>query len=146
MGSIMRFAKPLLAATLALSLNATSGMAEVVVVVSAKSSLTTLTQNQVSDVFLGKSKRFPDGSQAIPVDQAEGSPIHDEFYTAVIGKSAPQLKAHWSKIIFTGRGRPPREASNNSEVKKFLAGNPAAIGYLDKSAVDSSVKALTISP
>ncbi|MFY9328910.1 MAG: phosphate ABC transporter substrate-binding protein [Georgfuchsia sp.] len=142
----MRFVKPLVAATLALSLCAASAMAEVVAVVSTRSSLTTLTKNQVTDIFLGKTSRFPDGSQAIPIDQVEGSAARDEFYAAVAGKSAAQIKAYWSKIIFTCRGSPPREMQNNSEVKKFLGENLAAIGYIDKSELDSSVKVLKISP
>jgi hypothetical protein len=145
MGSIMRLTKPLLAAMLALSLNATSGMAEVVVVVSAKSPVTALSRNQVTDVFLGRTNRFPDGTQAIPIDQSEGFTTRDEFYANFAGKSAAQLKAHWSKIIFTGRGQPPREMPE-SDVKKFLAGNPAAIGYIDKSALDPTVRIVTISP
>ena len=82
MRPIMRLVKPLVAATLALSLNATSGMAEVVPVVSAKSSVTTLTRNQVTDIFLGKTSRFPNGEQAVPIDQTEGSAARDEFSNA----------------------------------------------------------------
>jgi ABC-type phosphate transport system substrate-binding protein len=52
------------------------------------------------------------------------------------------VKAHWSKIVFTGRGQPPRQASNASEAKKLIAENPNAIGYIDHSAVDASVRVL----
>ena len=38
-----------------------SAQEEVVPVVSAKSSVTALNPNQVADIFLGKSTRFPDG-------------------------------------------------------------------------------------
>ena len=142
----MRFVKYLAAIALALGLSAIPAIAEVVTVVSAKSPVTTLTRNQVTDIFLGKNDRFPNGGQAVPINQPEGSPVRDEFYAAVAGKSAAQIKAYWSKIIFTCRGFPPREMSNNSEVKKFLADNLNAIGYIDKSALDNSVKVLRISP
>jgi ABC-type phosphate transport system substrate-binding protein len=112
----------------------------------AKSTVTALSKNQVTDIFLGKTNHFPDGSQAVPIDQVEGSGVREEFYLRFAVKTPALLKAHWSKIIFTGRGQPPKEVPNNSEVKKLLAGNPAAISYIDKSAVDGSVKALTISP
>ena len=52
------------------------------------------------------------------------------------------LKAQWSKIIFTGRGQPPRQASSSSEAKKIIAENPNAIGDIDGSAVDGSVRVL----
>ncbi len=91
-----------------------------VAVVSAKSPVGTLGKNEIADIFLGKASRFPDGHPAVPVDQAEGSPARDEFYLHFAGKSPAQLKAHWSKIIFTGRGQPPREVGNGVEVKKYL--------------------------
>jgi ABC-type phosphate transport system substrate-binding protein len=125
---------------LALSLGTGAVAADVVAVVSSKSPITTLSKNQVADIFLGKTARFPDGSQALPIDQAEGAHARDEFYAKFTGKSAAQLKAHWSKIIFTGRGQPPREVANSIETKKMLAQNPNAIGYIEPSMVDSSVR------
>jgi ABC-type phosphate transport system substrate-binding protein len=129
-------------AALGMSVSAVVAAADVVAVVSAKSPVTTLSKNQTVDIFLGKASRYPDGSQAVPIDQAEGSPARDEFYASYAGKSAAQVKAHWSKIIFTGRGQPPAEAANSAEVKKRIAANPNAIGYIEQSSVDGSVKVL----
>jgi ABC-type phosphate transport system substrate-binding protein len=127
---------------LAFAVEATAKADDVVAVVSAKSSITALNANQVADIFLGKTSHFPDGSQAVPIDQVEGSPAHDKFYAAYTGKSPAQVKAHWSKIIFTGRGQPPKQVANSIEARKLVAENPNAIGYIDNSAVDSSVRVL----
>jgi ABC-type phosphate transport system substrate-binding protein len=116
--------------------------ADVVAVVSAKSPVAALSKSQVADLFLGKSTRFPGGTQAVPIDQSEGTRARDEFYATFAGKSAAQVKAYWAKIIFTGRGEPPRTASNDAEVRKLLAVNPQAIAYLERSAVDGSVRVL----
>jgi ABC-type phosphate transport system substrate-binding protein len=116
--------------------------ADVVAVVSVKSPVAALSKSQVADLFLGKSTRFPGGTQAVPIDQSEGTRARDEFYATFAGKSAAQVKAHWAKIIFTGRGEPPRTASNDAEVRKLLAANPQAIAYLERSAVDGSVRVL----
>lgn len=120
--------------------------ADVVVVVATSSPVKTLARNQVADIFLGKASRFPGGGQAIPIDQTEDSPTRDEFYTTFTGKSASQLKAHWSKIIFTGRGQPPQAVSNSAEVKKRIAENPDTIGYIDARELDGSVRALPLEP
>jgi ABC-type phosphate transport system substrate-binding protein len=125
---------------LALSLHAHGAAAEVVAVVSAANPATSLSKNEIVDIFLGKASRFPDGRAAVPVDQVEGSPERDEFYLRFAGKSAAQLKAHWSKIIFTGRGQPPMEVASGAEVKKYLARNPGAIGYIEATLVDASVR------
>src|SRR5688572_24835426 len=82
---------------------------DVVPVVSAKSPITALSTAQVADIFLGKTSRFPDGSPAVPLDLAEDSPERDRFYAQYTGKSPAQVKSHWAKIIFTGRGQPPRQ-------------------------------------
>jgi ABC-type phosphate transport system substrate-binding protein len=116
--------------------------ATVVTVVSAKSPITALSKTEVADIFLGKSNRFPDGAQATPIDQPETSHLREEFYDKVTGKSLAQLKAYWSKIIFTGRGRPPKTASSGTEVKKLLAENVLAIGYIEDTQVDASVRVL----
>ena len=125
---------------LALGLSISAVSADVVAVVSSKSPITTLSKNQVMNIFLGKTTRFPDGSSAVPIDQTEGSAARDEFYTRIADMSAAQVKAFWSKIIFTGRGQPPKTVANGVEAKKVLLGNPNAIGYIDQSLVDSSVR------
>jgi ABC-type phosphate transport system substrate-binding protein len=117
-----------------------TALAEVVAVVSSKSPVAAVSKNQVVDIFLGRASRFPDGEQAVPIDQTEGSAARDEFYARFAGKSAPQIKAHWAKIIFTGRGHPPEDVANGVEVKKRVVKNLHAIGYIDKSLVDGSVR------
>ena len=117
-----------------------SAQAEVVVVVSSKSSVTSLTAEQTAKIFLGKVVTFPNERTAFPIDQPEGSTIRDEFYSKVAHKNSSQLTAYWAKIIFTGEGRPPQLISGDVAVRKAIANNPNAIGYIDKSAVNHSVR------
>ncbi len=129
-------------AGLVLSLNCRASMADVIAVVSARNPVTSLSKEQIVNIFTGKSTLFPNGEQAQPVDQTEGVVTRDEFYLTFAGKSAAQIKANWAKLIFTGRGRPPKTVLNDSEVKKWIAENPNAIGYIQRNMVDASVKAL----
>lgn len=115
---------------------------DVVAVVSAKSPVAGLNASQVADIFLGKTNRFPDGTLAVPVDLPEESSARERFYAEYAGKSPAQVKAHWSKIIFTGRGQPPKTMSNGAEAKKFVADNPNAIAYIDSRLVDNSLRVL----
>jgi ABC-type phosphate transport system substrate-binding protein len=121
-----------------------SARAQTVVIVSTKNPLSKLTADQVSQIFLGQTSTFYTGGKAEPLDQAEGSPLRQEFYTKVLGKSQAQLKAHWSKQAFSGKGNAPTVLSGNAEVVKKVAENPKYISYVDKSAVDGSVKVVTI--
>jgi len=122
----------------AMTLVVAAAHADVVVVVAAGSSVGQLTREQVADIFLGQAANFPGGGQAVPVDQ-DGA-AHDEFCTKVAGKSAAQVKAYWAKQSFSGKGTPPKSVAGDEDVKKFLAANPNAIGYIEKSKVDASVK------
>lgn len=123
-----------------LSLSTATAAADIVAIVAATSSQTVLSKNEVMDIFLGKTTRFPDGKPAQPIDQIEGSPARDEFYRTFAGKSPAQIKAYWSKIIFTGRGQPPPEVSRSTDLKKRIVEHPGAIGYIEQRNVDDSVK------
>lgn len=119
---------------------AASAYADVVVVVSAKSAISSLTSEQATKIFLGKTETFPGGGNAIPIDQTEGNSVRDEFYSRIVHKNPAQVSAYWTKIIFTGDGYPPRQMDGDADVRKAVAGNPNAIGYINRSAVDSSVR------
>ncbi|MFN7941110.1 MAG: phosphate ABC transporter substrate-binding protein [Thermoanaerobaculia bacterium] len=125
---------------LALAVRPAPARVDIVAIVSAKSSVQTLTTPQVADIFLGKSSRFPDGAKAVPLDQPEGSAARDEFYATFAGKSAAQMKAHWSKIIFTGRGQPPDEVPDSAAARKRVAEDPNAIAYIERTLADDSVR------
>ena len=128
-----------LAAGLALSLSSFC-FAEIAVIVHPSAGVDSLTQDDVARLFLGKSKSFPSGGQAVPVNQSEGSAARDKFNEAVCKKNASQYKAYWSQLVFTGKGTPPKDAGNDAAVKALVAANPKMIGYVDAGAVDASVK------
>jgi ABC-type phosphate transport system substrate-binding protein len=121
-----------------------SSSGDIVVVVAAENPVRSLSLVQLEDIFLGRTNRFPNGRSAVPIDQSDGSAARADFYTRILGRSLPQIKAHWSKIIFTGRGRPPRHVPNGLEVRKLLADDARAIGYLERGLVDDSVRVVGI--
>lgn len=116
----------------------------VVVVVSADSPLVELRRQWLADIYLGRSSRFPDGRRAVPIDLEPGIPERAEFYERYLGRSLAEVKTHWSKLIFTGRGRPPPALSSGEEVKGRVSGDPSAIGYLEEALVDGSVRVVRI--
>jgi ABC-type phosphate transport system substrate-binding protein len=125
---------------LALTTCAIAAQAQVAVVVNPKSAAASMTADQVAGIFLGKTSTLPSGATAAAADQAEGSAVREHFYTKVAGKQAAQVKAAWSRLVFSGKATPPKELGSSADVKKFVAANPDAIGYIEKSAVDGSVK------
>ncbi|TFW30075.1 phosphate ABC transporter substrate-binding protein [Duganella callida] len=120
--------------------------ADFVIVVSAKSPVATLKAEQVAAIFLAQTGRYPGGDEAVPVDLPVGTPLRDEFYSKVAARSPALMKAYWTKMVFTGRGQPPREAANSAAVRRLVAENPAVIGYIDRAALDPSVKVVQVTP
>lgn len=118
--------------------------ADLVVIVSARSPVTMLRADQVAAIFLGQSARFPDGQEAVPLDQRIGSPQRDEFYARVTSKTPALLKAWWSKMVFTGRGQPPLEAPDSAAVRRCVADDPGKVGYIDRGALDASVRPVLV--
>jgi ABC-type phosphate transport system substrate-binding protein len=117
-------------------------MAQIAIVAGVKSTTTALTREQVSALFLGKSTQLPGAGIPVLIDQLESVDARQIFYAKVTEKTPAQVKAVWSRLVFSGKGSPPKEVANSAEVKKLVNANPDAIGYIEKSAVDATVKVL----
>jgi ABC-type phosphate transport system substrate-binding protein len=109
-------------------------------VVNPKNAAPQMSSDQAAQYFLGKS------TSLTPVDQPEGSAIRAEFYKKLADKEASQVKAIWSKLVFTGKGTLPKELGSSDAVKKAIAADVNAIGYIEKSAVDGTVKVVATLP
>jgi ABC-type phosphate transport system substrate-binding protein len=109
---------------------------EIAVIVNPKNPATRMFSEQAAQFFIGKSTLFT------PIEHNDGSALRNEFNTKVLGKDSAQVKSIWSKLVFTGKGTAPKEYGSSAEVKKAVAADPTAIGYIEKSAVDDSVKVI----
>lgn len=132
--------------TINIGTSTASAAAEVIVVAARNSPLSRLTADQATDIFLGRIDDIPGIGRVIPIDQAEGSTAREEFYKKAAQKNPAQLKAYWSRRIFTGKGEPPAEVGSAADVKRAIATNPHMIGYIQKQALDGSVKPLLVIP
>jgi ABC-type phosphate transport system substrate-binding protein len=110
------------------------------VVVASSSKAASMDANAAKRVFLGRETSVG-GAPAQVVYQKSG-PVRESFDKSVLGKAGAELTTYWSRLIFTGKAKPPTEVDNDAAVKAKLAANPGAIGYISDGAVDSSVKVL----
>jgi ABC-type phosphate transport system substrate-binding protein len=115
--------------------------AEVAVIVHQDNTNSSISKNEVARIYLGKLKSFPNGSDAIPIDLNSGD-AKKEFYAKVVRKSDAQLRAYWSRIIFTGKGQPPRQESSEDSVLNLISTNPNLVGYVQASKVTDNVKVI----
>ena len=97
-------------------------------------------QSEVANIFLGKDKSLKG------VDQAGWNSAKEAFYAGVTSKNESQLKSYWSGLIFTGKGQPLPSVADDAAVVAKVAAEADAIGYVDASAVNGSVKVLFTLP
>lgn len=118
-----------------------SAWADVVVIINNENQVT-LSKKDISRIFLGKLKTYSTGNSIKPINAGHQDNLRNAFNRKVLNKSSNQVKAYWSKLIFSGKGTMPKELSSDAEIKAFIAGNPDAIGYIDSNNLDKSVKVI----
>jgi ABC-type phosphate transport system substrate-binding protein len=101
-----------------------------VVVVHPSNPSRTLSRKFVSEVFLKKTTRWPDGSVIHPADLVPEAPARARFSEDVLKRSVAEVKNYWQQVIFSGRDVPPPELPDDDSVLKFVAKNAGAIGYV----------------
>lgn len=123
-----------------LALQAQTASADLVVVTGQKSGVDRLTQQEVIFLYMGRWRLLPSGVPAMPLDLAIDSPERADFYRRLVNKEPAEIKAYWSRLVFSGGSRPPYATENREELIRLINNNPGAIGYLDRSQVDSRLR------
>ncbi|PCJ40266.1 MAG: phosphate ABC transporter substrate-binding protein [Moraxellaceae bacterium] len=136
---------PILAISGALLTLSFHSVAGIVVIGNAALPDSTLNKKMVKKIFLGKAQTTPEGADIIPVDQAE-SAVKDEFYNKATKKTPAKLQQYWMKRVMSGKGTKLDVKGDDAAVKAWVGSNAGAIGYVDDSVVDGSVKVLFAVP
>ena len=123
-----------------------AAQSDIAIVAHPDNPLSSATKEDVGKIFLAKTKTLPNGKQIKLLDLEEGNETRDKFYQAVTNKTPSQVKAYWSRLIFTGKGQPPQVFMDSDEVVEAIAETPESIGYVDPSAVTSAVKVILTLP
>jgi len=89
---------------------------------------------------MAKTKKFPNGSIVVPLDQKSENGIYGTFYQKVAGKSATKMSKYWVKLIFTGKAEAPKKVGGDSDVVELIKSNKNMIGYVDAASVTDGVK------
>lgn len=112
------------------------GVALADLVVIAHPSADEISEDEISRVYMGRA------GSLMPVNLPDGHPLRDHFEQELLGRSPAQMKAYWSRLVFTGKGRPPVEVSSSAEKIDFVASNPNSIGYIPAADVTDQVRVI----
>lgn len=136
----------MLAAAASLATTGMAAQAALAIIAHPSNPVAGITADQAAQVYLGKTGELAKGTRVTPVEQSPGTPSRAKFYKSVIKKDEGEVKAYWSKLLFTGKGQPPRDIGDDAAVQAWVAAHPDAIGYVDGKFVDKNVKVLLIVP
>ncbi len=122
----------------ALLLVAVSAEAQISIVV-ASSSSQEASKTELKEIFSGARLTWSNGSKIQVVDQPE-TEVGKKFYEGFVGKSVIQIRTQWTKLVLSGQAGAPTKCADDDAVKKAVAGNPNAIGFISTRALDGTVK------
>lgn len=114
------------------------------IIVNPSNDISSMTKEQVSELFLKKVTQWENGRKALPVDQVTSSPIREKFSKEIHEKSVTAINSYWRQKIFSGRDVPPPEKSSDADVLAYIAENADAVGYVSDNAPVDKVKVLKI--
>ena len=109
--------------------------AQGVVLVSARAGgIPELDRETAAQLYLGRRTSLPDGRSARLLDLPAG-PERDLFYERLTAKNPRQIRAYWSRMVFTGRAHPPHEANDQEDALRRVLTDPSALAYLPAASV-----------
>lgn len=114
------------------------------IIVNPTNNISSMTKEQVSEIFLKKVTQWENGRKALPVDQVTSSPIREKFSKEIHEKSVTAINSYWRQKIFSGRDVPPPEKLSDADVLAYIAENADAVGYVSANAPIDKVKVLKI--
>lgn len=108
---------------------------------------TSVSQADLSRIFLKKTTRWEDGSKIQPLDQEKGSSVRTSFLAEVHDRDENGYAKYWVKLVFSGRAQPPEILSDDGAVAQAVEADRAAIGYVSRAAsLPDGVKTLRVEP
>ena len=122
---------------------ATTARADYYIVVSERNAVAALTQEQVLQLFMGRTRSFPDGRAAVACDIGNDT-LRGGFYRSLSGMSLPQVTSYWARLMFSGRSLPPQRVADEAAMAERVASDPEAIGWLRQPPKEKGLRTILV--
>ena len=127
-----------------LALFAPLAKADFYIIVHASNPQRTMTQREVVDLFMGRSRAFVGGEFAIAFDLPRDSSARAAFYKALTGMTAAQVTSYWSRLMFSGQSLPPQPLPDEATMIDIVKRNPNAVGWVTREPTDKQVRTVFV--
>jgi ABC-type phosphate transport system substrate-binding protein len=114
------------------------------VIVNEGNATSSISKDDLSNIFLKKKTKWDDGSAVTPVDLNARSAVREAFSQDVHGRGVGAIRSYWQQAAFSGAGTAPLERSSDAEVIGFVKANPGAVGYISADTDAAGVKVLSV--
>jgi ABC-type phosphate transport system substrate-binding protein len=115
--------------------------AEVIVIVNSANN-DVIDNKLIKKIYLGKAKSFPNGNKVKVYSLTSSQADTEYFRSKALKKSNSQFKSYWSKLAFTGKGKPATELGSAAELIDAIKKDPNAIGFINSKDESTEVKTL----
>jgi len=109
-------------------------------VVISNKNMKNLSKTQIKAIFLKKITIIND-IKVVPISLGARDPLRSKFEKKILAMSFMRLKSYWTKQHYLGR-RPPVSMKSQDSIKAFVKKVDGAVGYINESLVDNSVKVI----
>ncbi|MBD3222130.1 hypothetical protein GF314_12915 [bacterium] len=118
-------------------------LTEIVVVAHPDVPVDTISPQELRRIYLGKSTRWSGGLAIRPVMLAIDRPYR-RFIVRALEHTEDGFEVYWKRMVFTGKGRPPRTFATPDELAFYVRMTPGAIGYLPREADRTDLKVVHV--
>ena len=132
--------KRLLLSALLMTAFAMTGHAQVVVIANPSVPVSSIDKESLIDIYMLTQTKWPDDTSIRLFALKKGLAAAEKFY-AHLGLNTLTLNKQWLRIQLTGEGRAPT-LLNEDEMVARVAATPGAIGFVDASHINGTVKVL----
>jgi len=141
---LFRFFLLFLLPLFAISDGVSASEAALAVVVAKTSKIESISKRELVDVYMGRFDVLESGHKVQPVDYENGSELRSLFYRSLVNKSERQINAYWSRLIFSGRAKPPVQVASPEESLSFILDNQSALSYIPVNRVSEEMKIVLV--
>ena len=100
-----------------------------------------LTVDELAQIYLRRKQHWDDGETIVPLNLASGTPLRAEFSQRVLRQSEARLADYWNRRYFDGL-MPPATLASTAAVRRYVAADPRAIGYVPAAEADRTVRVI----
>ncbi|ART63919.1 hypothetical protein B9H00_13355 [Kushneria marisflavi] len=126
-------------ATVAVLIISTPVRADIAIVINEASPVHQINHGEAVNIFMGRYRRLPDNSVALPIDQG---PLKARFYKALVKKDMAEINSYWARLVFSGRASPPQQTDTLKDLVDIVTHNNNALGYVDVAEMPPNMRVL----